>query len=375
MTTQRGNSDTALAGSVAAAVRVLAKMLMTWTGKGGLAKFNQTSLAVLRGHLESENGLGHSAVLQLLGEDIPGINTSSVKPQLTSLKMSKDYSRIIGEVRDEIEVENREALKALAKIEKQRREAEEAERKAEEEAKAAAARKKAAKEEADRMRAEEAHQKAEAEAALAEKRRLEAEAAMKEFEALKRTRDTADAAATKSKASDDKRDEEKIGLDPRVRKLFDVPSHVEMFRRVVTAEGIRPYLPVENQFAMAKHVLAEWEKVRARRKAAGKAEGVLTAEFIRDTITQEAIAPKQYKRKVEKEEREARERSAAIEKVKRLLADFERHCNGLWRAGYELHEYITGKKWPKGTALPLSGGFAESVKHAREILTKIERKL
>jgi membrane protein involved in colicin uptake len=69
-------------------------------------------------------------------------------------------SLAVGEVKDEIEREHSEALKALERAERERQKAEEAERKAEEERKSAAARAKAARETADRKSAEEASQPA-----------------------------------------------------------------------------------------------------------------------------------------------------------------------------------------------------------------------
>ena len=56
--------------------------------------------------LQSANGMGRDIITKFL-DGVPGINENTVKQQLASLKASGDYARIIGEVRDEIEQENR----------------------------------------------------------------------------------------------------------------------------------------------------------------------------------------------------------------------------------------------------------------------------
>ena len=133
--TQRGNTGTAQAGSVASAIRFIAKASLG----GVLGEICQNDADKVRGNIASDRGLGWSVVVDFLA-GVPGINESTVKQALANLKASGDYARIIGEVKDEIDRENREALEALKKAEEEQRIAEERSRKAEEERKAAAAR-------------------------------------------------------------------------------------------------------------------------------------------------------------------------------------------------------------------------------------------
>src|SRR5262245_34041133 len=142
---QRGNTSTALAGSVAAAVRFLAKVdltaetspesniralerLLADIRSGEITRTE--SLETVLGNLISDKGVGRPLILRLL-EDTPGINDNTVKQQLANLKASGDYARIIREVQQQIEKENQEAFKALKRAEEEVRRAEEERIKAE----------------------------------------------------------------------------------------------------------------------------------------------------------------------------------------------------------------------------------------------------
>jgi len=103
---QRGNTSTALAGSVAAAVRFKAKQLFIGDSSVG----NPTD--------EIKNGIGWTSVLELL-DGSPGVNRNTVNQQLANLKASGDYGRIIREVEAQIEKENRERLEALERAERE----------------------------------------------------------------------------------------------------------------------------------------------------------------------------------------------------------------------------------------------------------------
>lgn len=184
--TQRGNHGTAIAGSVASAIKFLLKALFTgnvggfqFTGNvGGFHPRSTRSLEVLQGQVVTERGLGWDIILEFLA-DIPGVNQNSVKQQLANLKTSGDYDEIVAAVKDEIEEEHKEELKRLARLEEEQRKLAEAailaaQRAKEEEnrRKEAARAARAAKEEADKRRAE----KEEADAKLAaERAKVEAE--------------------------------------------------------------------------------------------------------------------------------------------------------------------------------------------------------
>jgi hypothetical protein len=99
--TQRGLSSTALTGTVAAAMRYIAKGILT----GSTEKFFSTfHMPTLRDRLVSERGMGREVLTAFLS-DIPGINDGSVQQQLANLKSSGDYARLIAEVEKEIAAE------------------------------------------------------------------------------------------------------------------------------------------------------------------------------------------------------------------------------------------------------------------------------
>jgi hypothetical protein len=48
-----------------------------------------------------------------------------------------------------------------------------------------------------------------------------------------------------------------VVFDERCAELFEVTAHLNLFRKLVTGKEFRAYLPVEQQFEFAKHVLEE----------------------------------------------------------------------------------------------------------------------
>src|SRR5262245_11701898 len=79
---QRGNTSTAMAGSVAAALRFKAKQILI--GQSSVA--NATD--------EIKNGIGWRPVLEML-EGTSGVSVRTVQDQLANLKASGDYARVI----------------------------------------------------------------------------------------------------------------------------------------------------------------------------------------------------------------------------------------------------------------------------------------
>jgi muconolactone delta-isomerase len=96
--TQRGLSSTALTGTVASAVKYIAKAILTGSDEQLFSSFH---LPTLRDRLLSEDGMGREIVLAFL-HDIPGINDQSMKQQIANLKASGDYARLIAEVQQDI---------------------------------------------------------------------------------------------------------------------------------------------------------------------------------------------------------------------------------------------------------------------------------
>ena len=102
--TQRGNSGTALAGSVAAAVRLLAKAMLT----GNISRIlemsergEQTVIGKLT--VGDGEGIGVPLIVRYFHEQhVTGMGQYTVEQQLANLKASGDYARIISEVVDAV---------------------------------------------------------------------------------------------------------------------------------------------------------------------------------------------------------------------------------------------------------------------------------
>src|SRR5262249_25543579 len=98
--TQRGMSSTALTGSVAAAMKYIAKAILT--GRGLASDFrDKFDLQPLGRRRIGEDGLGQDVLLAFL-HDIPGIHRNVLDQQLATLKASGAYARLIAEVEQDI---------------------------------------------------------------------------------------------------------------------------------------------------------------------------------------------------------------------------------------------------------------------------------
>jgi hypothetical protein len=353
--TQRGNAGTAQAGSVAAAIRLIAKGLATDSLVLTNVNTSQKAMDAGRGTLASGEGVGARLVMQLL-DGIPGVSLRMVNDQLANLKSSGQYARIIGDVKEEIERENREALKELERREKAQKAAEEAARKAEEERKVAAARAKAAREEAEKQRAELARQKAEAEAKLAVKRQQEMAAKVAEFNALKKMRDTITSAVETAS-------EREVTFHPDVDKVLTVPSHASEFRRLVESPGVQPYVTVAQQPRLARDIVAEAKELGDE----------LTAGFIRTHIGTLARYGRTAKKREEKSDREARERDMIVSRYRRLIEELGAAFRSVTRISSELADLERG--WPRGTPKPYYGAYIEDLRIATKAMQQLNRKV
>lgn len=348
---QRSNNGTAQAGSVASAIRFIAKAAM-----GGCQEFLISSLNEVRGNLASDRGIGQKVIVEFLS-GVPGITNATVQQALANLKASGDYARIIGEVKDEIERENAEALAALERAEKEQKEAEERQKRAEAERKEAAAKAKAAREEADKKRAELDRQRAEAEAKLAEKRRKEADEKMKEFASLKKTRDTATKAATVSAAKPVTFDFEGVS------KHLKNAHQIDVFREVVTGQGITPYLPVSNQAKLAGHLV----------DLASKRGKELSGVFIRENVATLILEPKRFERELSKEEKRSLLEKDLIARSKQYQHDFAGYFRSVIATGVKLEELF--KKFPKDLPVQITGEFRRTVEDGLKLFTTLSERI
>lgn len=356
--TQRGNTGTAQAGSVAAAIRFIAKAVL-----GGVSsefrRNDGTRLDIdvdkVRGNIQTDRGIGRDAIAEVLKE-VPDINVTSVNQALVNLKSSGDYGRIIGEVRDEIERENREALAALAQAEAEQREAEERYRKAEDERKAAAAKAKAERDDVARKRAELDRQRAEAESKLAEKRRAEAAEQMKQFASLRKTRDTAEKAVAVSEAKPVTFDFEGVA------RHMNNAHQIDVFRQVVTGQGVAPYLPVANQAALAGHLT----KLAADR---GKE---MTGAFIKENVVALILDPKRFERELDQEAKRKLVENDLSARVRQHQDEFASAFRSMATAAVKLN--ALHKQWPKDRPFPLLGAFTRAIQDGKRIFDELNER-
>jgi hypothetical protein len=359
--TQRGNSGTAIAGSVASAVHFIAKALLT-----GLTPDFRSDLDLekARRHLTGEAGLGEPLVTEFLA-DIPGINKNTVMQQLSNIKASGDYDKIIEAVKAEIEEENREALKALKAQEEIQRKAAEAQalaaqraKEAEERRKEAARAERAAKEEKAKRDAAKAQadaelaaKRAEEEAKLAAKRKEEADKKLAEFNGLRKTRDDLD------KASGVERE---VTFDfEGVAKHLKNASQIDHFREMVTGEGIRPYLAVNRQAALAKQLVAQLAVINKERERDGKPKMDLSARFIRENVESLVLDVKVSQRRFSAEEKARIEKQSWNTRFENHQREFSRSAHGLFAAALALSD--DAKKRPRGVTLHMTSEFREAV--------------
>jgi hypothetical protein len=357
--TQRGNHSTAVAGTVASAVRFLAKAQFLFTGEftserqGGAAR----------------DGIGRDAICELL-VDVPGVTQNSVKEQLANIKKSGDYASIIREVQEEadriLKAEQERIARAIREEEKRRKEAEaEAKRRAEEADKAQLAYEKrlaeakkradeaaAAKLEADRLAAE---RKAEEEA---KRKRLEAEAAKKRQEQLDAERAALQGKRQKAIDAVDKAEEQEVEFDfAGVAAAMKNESQVRAFRDIALSVGVKPYLAVDQQASVAKAIV---DKLAEDNKKYGS-QKELTSAYIREWFYTSLFGIKKDERTDKRNQTKAElERLDRQSKAKRLQHEFARYANGLSKVGSEFSDLV--RTAPKGEAMPITDEFKKALK-------------
>ena len=351
--TQRGNTGTAQAGSVASAIRFIAKTVLGGVDVSRILETSDKAVDTIRGQLVGEKGIGQDIIVRFL-KDVPNINDSTVQQALKNLKESGDYARLIRNVQAEIEREHKEALKALAKAEAEKAEAEKAEREAAEARKAANAKARVAKEAADKKRAELERQRVEAEARLAEKRCKDADEEMKKFKILQKTRDTA-AKATEAASK------KPVTFDfEGVAKHLRNAHQIDAFRDVVTGPGIAPYLPVKNQAKLAEQVV---------RLAKDRPKGELSGVFIRDTVISLVLDVKQAEHKLSADEQERKRDESLQLRLKGFQDEFRRGCATLMTSAKKMTNLI--QEWPEDQPIPVSAEFRNALGHAKKMIDEL----
>jgi hypothetical protein len=346
--TQRGNTATAIAGSVASAITLLARaILLGGDHLPGIHGTSPKAWETARGHLASGRGIGEDLIEKFL-EGVPGMTNNAIREQLASLKKSGDYQRIVTEVTNRIQEERAEAVKELERLEKEEAKAHaEADRRAEELAEARR-RAKEAKEKAGRKEAEAAAKRAEADAKLADKRRAEFDEELKKFDALRTTRKAAEQVADY---------EPEFDLAGVSRHLTNA-NQVRAFRDVAFKKGVKPYLPVSEQARLAAELV----------KYAKRMKEELTGRFIEMNMMALLSEAKDYERKVSREERKAMEAADIRNKFERLVDDFARGCRTMMSAGGDLTHLMAKHR---ETTFRISDALVDTINYTRQTLDKL----
>lgn len=305
--TQRGNMGTAQAGSVAAALRIAARAVLM-DDLSQICERSQRALEVLQGQIATDRGLGEPLLTDLL-EGVPNLKSREVSKSLAGIKESGAYARIIREVGEGIVLEA-EAAAAEAR----RLEAEQAAAEAQEAAKAAAA-----------------------EAAEARKRA-----------------DAAAAAAAKKERTFD--------LEG-VQKILKNPEQLDIFRKRVQGEGLKPYLSVDQQAAAAQ-ALVDLAKERNQE---------FTATFIAEHLGFVVSELKREKQRLSAEEKERLLRLDWEKKADDLQEGFLRAIRSLASYGDRLHEHLDAR--PKGGHFVLKAPFRSTLADARRVINALDERI
>lgn len=311
--THRGGSGTAGAGSIAAAVRLLAR------GSIVCSQIHEQTP-----HTRNDQGIGETAVFGVL-KGVPGMTASIVRQHLAAIKASGDYHRIVSEVAVEVEKAEKESLARAAKAKKN---AEEAQRKADEakrNADEAIAKKKEADAKFKAAKEEAAKKQAEANAKRAEQERQEAQYKKEAADKMKAEADAGLAKLVKTMttaAAIDKAKEEGRLHVPTfdfegVAAVLKNEAQLEAFRQVVTRPENLQLLAVTKQAAFAKKLAAH---------AKDEQDG-LTAKFIREWGSQYISEMYMEVRKISAAEKAKTEKDNAEVYITNKLLEIQKHLN------------------------------------------------
>jgi hypothetical protein len=153
-----------------------------------------------------------------------------------------------------------------------------------------------------------------------------------------------------------------------VAKHLQNAHHIDVFRRLVTSDGIKPYLPVKNQSGLAKQLVA-----LAKSQSTTDHKVELTGTFIRDNIMSLVLGAKTAERRWSRQELEGARRQNLIVRARNYQQDFARGCSLMIASGLKLQTLV--REWPKGEPFPITQEFRSAVKDAKRTLDALERRI
>jgi len=282
--------------------------------------------------------------------------------------MRKERELAAARMREEKARAEEERKARMAQARKERDEAQERER----EAKRIAAEERAAEEarmleariEAEEARAAQAAQEAEL---ARERERIEKESAEKRRQLLEAERQRL-TEATKSKTAAAEMAKEAAEAASRrsvtfdfegVSKHFKLASHITTFRHIVTDKGVAPFLAVDQQAALAEHLVDE----------AVSQKQELTSSFIRANVMAILMTEKYGARKANDSER-----ARILKEDKQALAhtyqnEIIRYLWGIKESGEKLESLI--KEWPDDVPFRVKEGWGIALNVAGEVVSRL----
>jgi hypothetical protein len=339
--TQRGNSGTSQIGSIASAIKYLARLAM---GGGSSHKFVRTQLEAIAGNFASSKGIGMTSIARVL-EGTPGINEASINQALANLKTSGNYHRIVAEVTASVKAEKVEAIRAMEQAERERQEANEALCRAEE-ARALAE---------STGATEEVKEEAVSLVKAAKTRSKEAKKKAEPFKSIKQVVAIAEGAEA---ASNTERTFDLEGCAP----YFKNPYQLEVFRTQVTGKGVAPFLAVDEQANLAHHLV----------RLAQETGSELGGRFIKENITALIMAVKREQRGVDQEEQRRILANDRIAKLEHHQAMFIRACNNQLGESAAINDLWNN--WPENQEFPLSSEFLDAIDRVHQMIEIFQEK-
>lgn len=350
--TQRANSATAVAGSIASAIRWISKAVLLGGANSRILELQD--MEHLRRHLTSDRGIGEPVIVEFL-KGVPGITKYTVEAQLRNLKSSGHYARIIEQVQREIAEFEKERLAALARKEKEALEKERQAKEAERELEQARKRAKAAREEAERQVAKLEQERAEIKAKAAAEQKAKLEKELKEFDKLRETRDSAEKAVEHAK-------KDPVVFDyVGVSKYLKNEHQIDVFRKLVTTPDARRYLALDQQEALAEELL---NRAGDPRKLSG--------EFITNNFEAMMTVIKAKQRKLDVDERAELERRDEDRYWERMQEEFVVHLKALHDRGLRITEWLASHR---DRRFQISPNMRSNIRLASDTLAKLAAKV
>jgi hypothetical protein len=287
----------------------------------------------------NNKGITDERIQQALG-GVPGMTLNAIRTQMTTLRASGDFARIIAEVTAQVEEEKAIDFDALEAAHQARVKAE--------------ARAEAAKIASRNI----ATREAEAEARAAE---AEWEAAIANEQEYADTAATRNAIVLARKSAP--KNDPTFDLSGVSKHLLNA-AHIETYRRLVTAKGIVPYLPVNQQARLAAE-LVQYAKNHKPRPIE------MTSAFLRERVMEQLINVKITEKQINRDDQQRLMRQDWNMKSRLYQEEFARNARGMLSSALELIKHSNQR--PPGVTMHLIGEFISAMEHVEEAIRMLRK--